>query len=49
MYRQPLTHEHFDPPRLAVVRRWLAEDWPLARVAYPGRDPSWQEWDALPE
>jgi hypothetical protein len=31
-----------------TVRRWVAEAWPFQRVLYPGRDISWDEWDALP-
>ncbi len=33
----------------ATVRRWIVEVWPFERVGYPGRDLSWEEWDALPE
>lgn len=33
----------------ATVRPWVAEVWPFARVSYPGRDISWDEWDALPD
>ena len=31
------------------VRRWISEEWPFERVAYPGRDLSWEEWCALPD
>ena len=31
-----------------VVRLWISEDWPLAKVAYPGRDIPWDEWEAMP-
>ena len=30
-----------------TVRRWLAEAWPFKRVAYPGREISWEEYEAL--
>lgn len=33
----------------AAVRAWLAADWPFERVRWPGRELSWQEWDALPD
>ncbi len=33
----------------AAVRRWLAAEWPFERVAYPGREISWREYDALPD
>ena len=32
-----------------TVRQWITTSWPLARVAYPGRDIPWSDWDALPE
>ncbi|HET9871817.1 MAG TPA: hypothetical protein VFP89_04355 [Propionibacteriaceae bacterium] len=31
------------------VPRWIAEQWPVARPRYVGRDLSWQEWMALPD
>jgi RimJ/RimL family protein N-acetyltransferase len=31
-----------------LVPRWIAEDWPLERPRYVGRDLSWAEWLALP-
>ena len=33
---------------LLVVKRWLAETWPFSKVAFPGRDIPWPEWEALP-
>jgi len=33
---------------IAAVRNWLRDAWPFANVAFPGRDISWREWDALP-
>jgi hypothetical protein len=33
----------------ATVRRWLAERWPFAGVAWPGRELPWEEYDALPD
>ncbi|WP_405145599.1 GNAT family N-acetyltransferase [Sphaerisporangium sp. NBC_01403] len=32
-----------------VVREWIAEAWPYESVRWPGRDLSWDEWDALPD
>ena len=32
-----------------LVPRWIAEEWPLERPRYVGRDLSWAEWIALPE
>jgi hypothetical protein len=33
----------------AIVGRWLAESWPFTRVAWPGRELAWAEYDALPD
>jgi hypothetical protein len=33
----------------AAVREWLAAEWPFETVRWPGRELSWQEWDALPD
>ena len=33
-----------------AVHAWLRDSWPWwPRVAYPGRDISWDDWEALPE
>lgn len=32
-----------------TVRAWIEGEWPFARVVYPGRDLSWEEYDALPD
>lgn len=31
----------------AVVKSWLARDWPFRKVAFPGRDIAWAEWRAI--
>ena len=31
-----------------ATRRWISEAWPFENVAYPGRDISWEDYDALP-
>ena len=33
----------------AAVRRWLEEGWPFRRVAYPGREPPLDRYQALPD
>ena len=33
----------------AAVRAWIAADWPFATVRWPGRDISWEAWNALPD
>ena len=37
----------FDAVLQAWVMQWMARDWPFAKVAYPGRTISWEQWDAL--
>jgi hypothetical protein len=31
-----------------AFRKWIARVWPFERVAYPGRDIDWRQWQALP-
>jgi hypothetical protein len=31
----------------AAVRGWLAAEWPFETIRWPGREISWDEWDAL--
>ncbi len=31
----------------ATLRDWLSRQWPFEAVAWPGRSPSWLEWDTL--
>jgi hypothetical protein len=33
----------------ATVGRWLGDRWPFTRVAWPGRELPWEEYDALPD
>ena len=33
----------------SMVRQWIHGVWPFDTVSYPGRDISWEEWDALPD
>lgn len=32
-----------------VVRRWISLEWPFGKVAYPGRNMTWEEYNALPD
>jgi hypothetical protein len=32
-----------------AVRAWLGAEWPFGEIRWPGREISWEEWDALPE
>jgi hypothetical protein len=31
----------------AFLRQWVREAWPFQQLVFPGRDLSWQAWDAL--
>lgn len=33
----------------AVVDKWLADDWPVETVMFPGRSVTWDRWNGLPE
>lgn len=33
----------------AAVRSWLDAEWPFETIRWPGREISWEEWDALPD
>ncbi len=33
----------------AFLHQWLADVWPFRRPVFPGRDLSWQAWEALKE
>ena len=37
----------FDAELYAWVTRWMAAEWPLRAVAYPGRSIAWTAWDPL--
>ncbi len=37
-----------DAVLLTTVQRWIAQAWPFGQVGYPGRELSWDAWDALP-
>jgi hypothetical protein len=41
-------HQDVSEPEVqAVVSEWLSAKWGLARVAWPGHSPSWDEWKQL--
>ena len=37
----------FDAVLYRWTRDWVAREWPFAKVAYPGREIAWDEWDAM--
>ena len=30
-----------------TIKEWIAKEWPFKKVAYPGREMSWEDWDSL--
>ena len=36
-----------DPLLYEAVKKWIAEKWPFKKIAYPGREISWEEWSKL--
>lgn len=49
LWMVPGTPAAADPQTFATISRWVSEAWPFANVGYPGREPSWAAWHALPE
>ena len=29
------------------VKKWISDDWPFKKVAYPGREISWEQWGLM--
>lgn len=45
--RASVLSEGLDERLGTAFRNWISTSWPLKRVAFPGRDISWDEWAAL--
>jgi hypothetical protein len=37
----------FDARLGQILKDWLQDKWPFKRIAFPGRDISWAEWDSI--
>ena len=46
--RQSMLASGLEDRLYAAVKDWLATHWPFTRVAYPGREIAWADWEALP-
>jgi len=46
--RQSEIEKGLDEKLFSAVKVWLSEEWWFTAAAFPGRQLSWQEWDALP-
>ena len=31
----------------STVKKWVSEDWPFKKVAYPGREIKWEDWKSM--
>jgi hypothetical protein len=46
--RQSEIGKGLDGRLYSAVKSWLSEEWWFTRVAFPGRQLSWEEWGSLP-
>ncbi len=46
--RKSAYNDGLDEVLYQAVKHWMAEEWPFTKVAYPGREISWDEWKVLP-
>ena len=46
--RQSVLASGLEERLLTTVRVWLASHWPFRNAALPGRDITWDDWNALP-
>lgn len=46
--RSSEAHTGLDERVYQTVREWIARVWPWKKVAYPGREYTREEWDAMP-
>jgi len=37
----------FDAILFNTIKEWVDNEWPFKKVAYPGREISWEEWGLL--
>jgi hypothetical protein len=45
--RASVLGEGLDEDLFDTVKHWLADAWPFERVAYPGREMSWEAFEAM--
>jgi hypothetical protein len=41
------SHLALDQVLFEVFKTWVKRDWPFKRAAFPGRDPSWEQWELM--
>ena len=45
--RQSELQNGLDTILFAIVKEWIRKEWPFKKVAYPGRDCSFKEWNLM--
>ena len=45
--RQSEFESGLDPILFDAVKNWIKKEWPFKKVAYPGREIIWEEWEQL--
>jgi hypothetical protein len=45
--RQSEINNGLDEKLYSAVKDWLSDEWWFTTVAFPGRQPNWQEWESL--
>jgi hypothetical protein len=45
--RSSLLDEGLDEILFETVKKWMKEEWPLKKVAYPCREISWAKWETI--
>lgn len=45
--RTSVLQEGIDSLLFSTVKQWIKKEWPFKKVAYPGREISWVEWNSM--
>jgi hypothetical protein len=45
--RKSAYNEGLDSILYKTVKKWISENWPFKKVAYPGREIDWKTWESL--
>ena len=45
--RSSVLKDGLDAILFNTVKKWLNEEWPFKKTAYPGREISWEDWELL--
>ena len=41
------SHNHLETDLKNEIKKWLRDFWPFKKIAYPGRDISWEDWESI--